>query len=416
MYRNPNYSVPPYGTPLGSSSYDSDTPQASSMDDSIHFMQNSYQQNPTISSVYDPSPAMNLSDTRRSMYDLKQVDLHTPAYHTTEFPTPFRGELNSQTYTDKAYSDSTFSEHAYSHHTDDNQAFNDQAYNEPCFSFEENRVRMGDERILQSTVELGAQNSAYEKPYEHYTNFGYKEVNNGISSDLQKMEFQRMMEYQNFLQYQNMMLQRTADQKVVYGNFNQEANSKNSNMTQYTAYPNVTHPSYHLDYHNKEPLNASKMPFIQDFSSKLAREDNIAAEHLTSIHQGPMSRTSVPSPHTVGVDHPQGMGQENVITEVKRPSSVPDINQNASDIHRKSSDINQNAFDKLPEPRPKNSCILCGKQFKRLSSLKTHYLAHTGEKIYKCPWNGCIKLFNVKSNMTRHYKLHVRDLASNKLS
>lgn len=63
-----------------------------------------------------------------------------------------------------------------------------------------------------------------------------------------------------------------------------------------------------------------------------------------------------------------------------------------------------------PETAERNRCRLCGKQFRRPSSLQTHYYSHTGEKIFKCPWKECGKLFSVKSNMTRHYKLHERDL------
>ncbi|KAK6457264.1 uncharacterized protein RJT20DRAFT_94849 [Scheffersomyces xylosifermentans] len=66
--------------------------------------------------------------------------------------------------------------------------------------------------------------------------------------------------------------------------------------------------------------------------------------------------------------------------------------------------------DMTPETAERNRCRICNKQFKRPSSLQTHYYSHTGEKIFKCPWEGCAKLFSVKSNMTRHYRLHERDL------
>lgn len=62
-----------------------------------------------------------------------------------------------------------------------------------------------------------------------------------------------------------------------------------------------------------------------------------------------------------------------------------------------------------PETAERNRCRICNKQFKRPSSLQTHYYSHTGEKIFKCPWDGCGRLFSVKSNMTRHYRLHERD-------
>lgn len=57
----------------------------------------------------------------------------------------------------------------------------------------------------------------------------------------------------------------------------------------------------------------------------------------------------------------------------------------------------------------KNKCTKCGKIFTRFSSLQTHQLIHTGVKPFICPWPGCLKKFNVKSNMNRHFKLHDRE-------
>lgn len=70
-------------------------------------------------------------------------------------------------------------------------------------------------------------------------------------------------------------------------------------------------------------------------------------------------------------------------------------------------DIEQSRYH-AADPTIKNKCHICSKQFKRLSSLKTHYNSHTGYKSHRCPWQGCGKSFNVKSNMTRHFKLHAR--------
>lgn len=63
-----------------------------------------------------------------------------------------------------------------------------------------------------------------------------------------------------------------------------------------------------------------------------------------------------------------------------------------------------------PETAERNRCRICNKQFSRPSSLQTHYYSHTGEKLFKCPWEGCGKLFSVKLNMKRHYRLHERDM------
>lgn len=53
-------------------------------------------------------------------------------------------------------------------------------------------------------------------------------------------------------------------------------------------------------------------------------------------------------------------------------------------------------------------CPVCHKTFKRPLSFKIHYSIHTGYKHYRCEWPGCGKSFNVKSNMTRHRKMHMR--------
>lgn len=64
-----------------------------------------------------------------------------------------------------------------------------------------------------------------------------------------------------------------------------------------------------------------------------------------------------------------------------------------------------------PAIRLRKQCPVCGKICSRPSTLKTHYLIHTGDTPFKCAWSNCTKSFNVKSNMLRHLKSHERKLA-----
>lgn len=63
-----------------------------------------------------------------------------------------------------------------------------------------------------------------------------------------------------------------------------------------------------------------------------------------------------------------------------------------------------------PAVRLRKQCPVCGKICSRPSTLKTHYLIHTGDTPFKCSWRNCTKSFNVKSNMLRHLKSHERKL------
>ncbi|SMN19082.1 similar to Saccharomyces cerevisiae YPR015C Putative protein of unknown function [Maudiozyma saulgeensis] len=64
-----------------------------------------------------------------------------------------------------------------------------------------------------------------------------------------------------------------------------------------------------------------------------------------------------------------------------------------------------------PEIRQKKQCPVCGKKCSRPSTLKTHYLIHTGDNPFCCTRPGCTKSFNVKSNLQRHIRSHDRKLS-----
>lgn len=52
------------------------------------------------------------------------------------------------------------------------------------------------------------------------------------------------------------------------------------------------------------------------------------------------------------------------------------------------------------------TCHICGKEFSRPSTLKTHIVVHSEERPFKCSYPGCKKSYNVKSNLRRHEKKH----------
>lgn len=84
----------------------------------------------------------------------------------------------------------------------------------------------------------------------------------------------------------------------------------------------------------------------------------------------------------------EGLDPERGLPSPKAPSSVY------------TDDCHGNA-----RPR-KHVCHHCGKRFSRPSSLTIHYHTHTGVRPYSCTYPGCLRTFNVSSNMRRHYKNH----------
>ncbi|CAI4036883.1 hypothetical protein SMKI_16G1800 [Saccharomyces mikatae IFO 1815] len=86
-----------------------------------------------------------------------------------------------------------------------------------------------------------------------------------------------------------------------------------------------------------------------------------------------------------------------------RTKSEPGATLNTSATFSDWKNDSRISFTKL-----RKQCPVCGKICSRPSTLKTHYLIHTGDTPFKCTWEGCSKSFNVKSNMLRHLKSHER--------
>ncbi|CAE6430153.1 unnamed protein product [Rhizoctonia solani] len=59
-----------------------------------------------------------------------------------------------------------------------------------------------------------------------------------------------------------------------------------------------------------------------------------------------------------------------------------------------------------PSKDERRRCPVCGKMFRRPSSLEDHLNVHSGDKPHVCPFKGCNTGFATKSNMKRHFLTH----------
>ncbi|CCG25640.1 hypothetical protein CORT_0C02650 [Candida orthopsilosis Co 90-125] len=145
--------------------------------------------------------------------------------------------------------------------------------------------------------------------------------------------------------------------------------------------------------------------YLPQFTSTVSEYSQIGAPH-TSETQRVSSTLTIPKSNCTKSTNSAPLQSENDYPSGSSSSSPLMQPPSRGKRQRKHSST---SHEMTPETALRNRCRICNKQFKRPSSLQTHYYSHTGEKIFRCPWQGCGKMFSVKSNMTRHYRLHERD-------
>jgi hypothetical protein len=131
------------------------------------------------------------------------------------------------------------------------------------------------------------------------------------------------------------------------------------------------------------------------------------------------SRMSPPRSASPEVSSPDSQSRHQVDHGIG-PSSLPDKEQTGSPMtssphaaFHSTEFTQQSTFEqKSVEPhssKKRHKCDVCGSYWGRPSSLKIHMVSHTGVKEFVC--SVCKQDFGVKSNYTRHIRVHHKNLS-----
>ncbi|KAH9176324.1 hypothetical protein EDB89DRAFT_149114 [Lactarius sanguifluus] len=77
-------------------------------------------------------------------------------------------------------------------------------------------------------------------------------------------------------------------------------------------------------------------------------------------------------------------------------------------LNSSSSSVIPSGMVTLEPSSARYACSYCGRGFTRPSSLRIHVHSHTGERPFKCTFDGCNRTFSVQSNMRRHARTHLQ--------
>jgi hypothetical protein len=105
-----------------------------------------------------------------------------------------------------------------------------------------------------------------------------------------------------------------------------------------------------------------------------------------------------------------GVGQSGTIQDNEQPSSPmtssPQTASNLTEFAPQPSSFEQKSVE-THSGKKRHKCDVCGSYWGRPSSLKIHMVSHTGVKEFMC--SICKQDFGVKSNYTRHIRVHHKD-------
>ncbi|KAK4510644.1 uncharacterized protein ATC70_005076 [Mucor velutinosus] len=122
------------------------------------------------------------------------------------------------------------------------------------------------------------------------------------------------------------------------------------------------------------------------------------------------------SPHSVSYSDNAFVSRSSTCSSSSASSSLATPEPEFDDQKTKNNIIQHLVSQPPPKPKKQYQCPKCLKSFTRPSALQTHSYTHTAEKPFQCRSPNCGRSFSVVSNLRRHFKVHQKAAAGDKLS